>query len=410
MKLTQCRMCLSKEFEMFLDLGFTALADNFLSPGKLHDKEMFFPLRVVLCKNCGLAQLDYVVDPTLMYNMDYPYESSTTKTGREHFTKMAKDIIDEFKVENGSLAVDLGSNVGVLLMGFKECGMEVMGIEPSLNIMKKAIENGIATIPAFFGKEAVDQILKEKGQASVLTATNVFAHIHDLDEFMESASALVNEKGIFVFEAPYFKHLLDQLEYDTIYHEHLSYLSIKPLVAFFERHGWELFKIEEKTIHGGSLRCFVSRKGNYPIQGMVKEYLDNEEKEKIHDIERMKEFAVKVKEHKEKLRNLLMDLKKQGKKIAGMSAPAKGNTLLTYCKIDTEILDFVTEKAQIKIGKYTPGTHIPVYPDEKLLEDKTEYALLLAWNFAEEIIKNNEKFRKAGGKFIIPIPEPKIVE
>jgi SAM-dependent methyltransferase len=401
-------MCKSTELELFLDLGFTPLADNFLSPEKLDDPEEYFPLRVVLCNGCGLAQLDFVVPPQKMYNIDYPYESSTTKTGRDHFHGMAKDIISKFSIPKESLAVDLGSNVGVLLMGFKEEGMNVMGIEPSVNIMRKAIENGIPTIPAFFGKEAVRQILDEKGKAMVLTATNVFAHIHDLDTFMEATADLLEEKGVFVFEAPYFKNLLDEMEYDTIYHEHLSYLSIKPLVEFFKSKGWELFDVQEQSIHGGSLRCFVSRKGNYPVSPKIQDYVDNEAKENIHDITRLKEFAVQVEDHRKQLVEMLADLKKQGKSIVAVSAPAKGQTLLNYCKIGDHILDYVTEKAKIKIGKFTPGMHIPVFGDDKLLTDKPDYALLLAWNFSKEIIANNENFIKQGGKFIVPIPKPEI--
>jgi len=345
-----------------------------------------------------------------MYNLDYPYESSTTKTGRQHFTNMATSIVKKFNVPRDSLVVDLGSNVGVLLLGFKEQGMDVIGIEPSLNIVKKAIENGIPTIPTFFSKDSVNQILRDKGKARVLTATNVFAHINDLNDFMEAADNLLDEKGIFVFEAPYFLNLLNKLEYDTIYHEHLSYISVKPMVQFFEKHGWTLFDIEKKTIHGGSLRCFVCRTGSYEITSKIDEYLDMEKKENIYAIETLDNFSSNVKQHKTKLVEMLLTLKKQGKTIVGVSAPAKGTTLLNYCKIDKQILDFITEKASIKIGKYSPGMHIPIFPDSKLLDEKPDYALILAWNFAEEIMKNNSNYIKQGGKFIVPIPEPVIVE
>lgn len=407
--LTNCRMCHSTRLEMFLDLGFTPPSDSFLAEKQLNQEEIFYPLRTYICKSCGLAQLGYIVPPERMYNTDYPYVSSTTKTGREHFTQMAKSICKKFELKPKSLVVDLGSNVGVLLQGFNECGMDVMGVEPVVSIMRVAILNGIDTIPAFFNLEAVNQILKEKKKASILCATNVFAHINDLDAFMEAADKLLLKNGVFIFEAPYFLHLLEKLEYDTIYHEHLSYLSIKPLEKFFKRHGWRLFDIEEVKIHGGSLRCFVARKGQYPVSPKIKKYLALEKRKQIHSLDRLNKFAKDVKKHRESLRSLLIGLKKRNKRIVAMSAPAKGNTLLNYCNLDTNFLDYVTEKAELKIGKYTPGTHIPVFHDKVLLKDKPDYALILAWNFAKEIIENNQEYKKRGGKFIIPIPKPQIV-
>lgn len=409
MELKNCRMCRSSKLIEYLDLGFTPLADRFLNERQLHEEEVYYPLRVVVCENCGLSQLDYVVPPERMYDLGYAYESSTTKTGREHFYGMAKSIFEKFNLKKGSLAVDLGSNVGVLLQGFKDCGMEVMGIDPSPGVVATAIKNGIDTITAFFGEDAVDLVLEKKGKAAVVTGTNVFAHIHDLDAFMKSLERLAKEKGILVIEAPYFYHLLDKMEYDTIYHEHLSYLSVKTMAQFFERFGWWLFDVEEVSIHGGSLRYFVSRKGDYPITENVAKYLEVEEKGKIHSLKRLQKFADDVKNHRKALRELLLKLKTEGKRIVALSVPAKGNTLLHYCNINNDILDYATEKAPLKIGKYTPGFHIPVMPDETLIKDRPDYALLLAWNFAPEIIKNNEKFTKSGGKFIIPIPEPRIV-
>lgn len=409
MKLVNCRMCHGDDLHLYLDLGFTPLADRFLNETQLDQEEVYYPLKVVVCENCGLSQLNYVVPPEKMYDLGYVYESSTTKTGRDHFHGMAKSIFEKFNIKKGSLAVDLGSNVGVLLQGFKDCGMEVMGIDPSPGVVATAIKNGIDTITAFFGEDAVDHVLEKKGKATVVTGTNVFAHIHDLDAFMIALERLSDEKGILVIEAPYFYHLLEKLEYDTIYHEHLSYLSVHTMAQFFERFGWELFDVEEVSIHGGSLRYFVSRKGNYPKTDNIKKHLDLEQKEKIHSVERLEKFAESVKQHRKDLRALLLKLKADGKRIIALSVPAKGNTLLHYCNINGDILDYATEKAALKVGKYTPGFHLPVKPDETLLSDKPDYALLLAWNFATEIIKNNTEFTKNGGKFIIPVPIPKVV-
>lgn len=393
--------------EMFLDLGTAPPPHSFLTKKQLKEgKEELFPIRVLMCYNCGLAQLGYVVPPEKMYT-NYPYETSMTKTGIEHFHGMAKSICEKFSIAKNSLAVDIGSNVGVLLQGFKNMGMNVMGIEPS-NVAQKAIANGIPTIQDFFGKKAVNQIAS-KQKAKIITGTNVFAHIDNLHDFMKNLDILLEENGIFVFEVPYFIHLLDNLEYDTIYHEHLSYISVKPLVNFFKIFGYELFDVEETKIHGGSIRCFVARKGKQKVSSTTKHYLNLEEKKKIYSKETLQKFAKMVDEHKKKLKSLLLELKKKGKRVVAISAPAKGVSLLNYAKIDNTILEYVTEKYMPKVGLYTPGTHILVKNDEYLREDKPDYGLLLAWNFAEEIMKNLDYFKKNGGKFIIPIPEPHIV-
>jgi 2-polyprenyl-3-methyl-5-hydroxy-6-metoxy-1,4-benzoquinol methylase len=403
-----CRMCKSSNLELFLDLGSTPPADNFLTSKQLSEPEIYYPLNVHICHDCSLIQLGYVVSPEKLYNSNYPYESSTTNTGKSHFFRMANDICNKFDLEKNSLVVDLGSNVGVLLQGFKENEMRVVGIEPSLNIVRIAIENGIETIPSFFSMDAVNEILEKHGRASILTATNVFAHIDNLDDFMNATDKLLIENGIFIFEAPYFLHLLNNLEYDTIYHEHLSYLSIKPLKLFFEKHGYEIFDIKEVTIHGGSLRVFVSRKNKQTINPIVDEMIKIENEQNIYSISTLKDFAKKVHDHRNDLLSLLHKLKSQGKKIVCVSAPAKGMTLMNYCNIDTTICDYVTEKSKMKIGKFTPGTHVPVVSDDIFHKDSPDYAVLLAWNFADEIIKNLSVFEQNGGKFIIPIPRVEI--
>ncbi|MEK6946966.1 MAG: class I SAM-dependent methyltransferase [Nanoarchaeota archaeon] len=406
----KCRMCEGDSLEQFLDLGFTPLADSFLKEEDLLRPETYYPLNVYVCHACGFMQLGYVVQAEILYCRDYPYESSITLTFREHFFDMSKIISKRFNLLPESLVIDIGSNVGLLLLGFKAQGMRVLGVDPAINIAKKAIENGIENIPLFFSSKLASKIAKEKGKASVVTATNVFAHIMDLDDFMRGIDLLLEERGIFVFEVPYALVLIKQMLYDTIYHEHLGYMSIKPLVTFFHKFGMELFDIEMVKTHGGSIRCFVGRKGKKDISPSIKEFIDNENIMQIYSIEHLRKFAGDVKKHRQALVSLLRDLKKQGKRIVGVGAPAKGNTLLNYCKIDTEILDYITEKSKLKIGLYAPGTHIPIYPDQKLIEDKPDYALLLSWNFADEIMKNLKDYTKHGGKFIIPFPKPRIVD
>ena len=409
MKIIRCRMCKSNKIEEFLNLGITALADNFLTEKQLNKKELKYPLTVNICHNCGLSQLGYVVPPHEMFNEDYPYDSSTTNSGKNHFIKMSTDIIERFCLEPGQLAVDIGSNTGVLLTGFKSKGFRVLGIDPSSNIAKIAIKNGIDTIIEFFSTALSKEIIKKHGNTSVITATNVFAHIDNLDDFMLGVQTLLDNDGVLVIEAPYFLNLVENLEYDTIYHEHLSYLSVTPMKKFFERFEMELFDVEKQKIHGGTLRYYIGYKGKHNISENISKFLKSEIKKNIFSITTLKKFAKNVEKQKQDLVSLLNELKKNGKKIVGISSPAKGNTLLSYCGIGPETLDYITEKNPLKIGKYTPGTHIKICSDNFLLLDNPDYALILAWNFADEIIKNNEEFRKKGGKFIIPIPLPKIV-
>jgi len=285
----------------------------------------------------------------------------------------------------------------------------LQGVDPAANIVLIALQNGIDTICDFFNEETALQIMRDKGPASVITATNVFAHIDDLDGFTQSIKLLLRESGVFIFEAPYFVNLLNRIEYDTIYHEHLSYLSAKPLVPFFARHGLEVFHIEQNDIHGGSFRVFVAHKGKCPVSETVGDLIREEIQQGIYTRGVLERFAALVRENKKSLVWLLQSLKHEGKHIVAVSAPAKGMTLLNYCGIDKDILDFVTEKSQLKVGRFTPGAHIPVVPDSELLAKQPDYALLLAWNFAEEIMRNLDEYHRHGGKFIIPIPSPRIV-
>ncbi len=403
-------MCGSPRLETFLDLGFTPPADQFLRPDQLQEPETYFPLRVASCQKCGLAQLDHVVSPEILYRRDYPYESSTTKFGQQHWREFATTVSERLKLDSTSLVIDVGSNVGVLLEAFRNQGARVLGIDPASNIVRLAEKRGIETVDEFFGHGVAIKVEEKYGKASLITATNVFAHVHDLRDFIQGVDHLLNLRGVFIFEAPYFGNLLNQVEFDTIYHEHLSYLSLEPLGQFLDEFNMEVFDVQERDIHGGSFRVFVTRKGSHPVEPAVQSFLEREKKLGLRELSTLKKFAVAVEDNRRSLMTLLHDLKKAGKKIAGVSAPAKGMTLLNYCRIGPELLDFVTEKSTLKIGRFTPGTHIPVVGDDALAEQKVDYALLLAWNFAEEIMGNLKEFRKQGGKFILPVPVPRVVE
>ena len=410
MEVISCRICQSRNLQNIIDLGFHPPSDAFLTSEELKKPEISHPLRVLLCDKCGLWQLDYVVDPEILYQRSYPYESSTTRTGRKHFHDMAKEICDKYETPKGSLAVDIGSNVGVLLQGFETVGMKTLGVDPAFDMARIANQNGILTIADFFTRDLSKKIAKQYGKAHAITATNVVAHINDIHNLVSGVKNLLAPTGVFVIEAPYLVDLVQKNEYDTIYHEHLSYLSVKPLVGLFKSHDMELIDAEKQNIHGGTMRYFIAHKGKYKVSPVIKKLIAAENKFGIYDINFLKKTFVKaVEKQRADLVELLMKLKKEGARIVGVSAPAKGNTLLNYCKIDNQYLDYISEKAEIKIGLHTPGTHIKIESDKRLMKDMPDYALILAWNFADEIMGNLKEFKKKNGRFIIPIPKPVIV-
>lgn len=409
MKITTCRFCGGAQLQPFLDLGITPHADRFLTEAQLNEEETYYPLTVVLCGHCGLSQLNYTVDPKKLYQENYIYDPSVNSAGVQHYREFAKSVTNKFSLNKNDLVVDVGSNVGVLLRAFKETGVRILGIDPAKNMARIAVQNGVPTIMDFFIPQAAQLARKKYGPAKIVVGTNVFAHIYDHHLFMEALKILLSRDGVFIFESPHFVNLTKNLEYDTIYHQHLLYLLLKPVIDFFKKYNMEVFDVETYPIHGGSFRVFVSRKGLYTIQPSVQRMLAQEEKEGVYSLSRLKRFARDVYLHRFELVDLLRNLKTKNKSIAIVSAPAKGMTLLNYCRIGPELIDFATEKSKLKIGRFTPGTHIPILDDAELLRRQPDYALLLAWNFAPQIMKNLKEYKEKGGKFIIPIPKPKIV-
>lgn len=404
-----CRMCRQDRLTTYLDLGFQPPSDEFRRKDQLLEPVTYFPLQVALCGECGLSQLTHVVSKEKLYRHDYPYEASTTATGRKHFDRFAAEVSERLGLKKDALVIDVGSNVGVLLDGFKARGARVLGVEPAPNIAAIAEKRGVETLNEFFSSDVARQIRASRGPAALITGSNVYAHVDDLVDFMKGVDHLLAPDGVFIFESPDALEMVRHLEFDTIYHEHLSYLSVKPVVSFVKAFGMEVFDVHRQTIHGGSIRVFIARKGARPVAPSVAEHLKAEADYKLHDLETMKEFSRRVEATRDELLWLLRKLRHEGHHIAALSAPAKGMSLLNYLRVGRETIDFATEKSQLKIGRFTPGAHIPVLPDSELLARMPSHALLLAWNFADEIMANMAEYKARGGKFIIPIPSPRVV-
>jgi len=403
-----CRVCTRPNLEKVLTLGPTPLANAFLTKSQSDEPEYYYPLDVDFCSNCGFVQLGHVVDPKVLFG-NYVYVSSTSPVFVSHFKKMADYVFPKF-LKKDSLIIDIGSNDGILLKPFKSKGAKVLGIEPATHIAKIAEKAGIETISEFFSIKLAKEIVREKGHADVMTATNVFAHIDDLDEVIEGIKIILNGDGIFIMEAPYLIDFIEKRYFDLVYHEHLSYWSINSFIKLFKRFNMVVFDVQKVPVHGGTIRVYIKKaEGKHRIERSVKEFLDQEKKMKLMQKKTYIDYANLVLENKMKLVTLLADLKIKGKTIAAYGAPAKGNTLLNYFGIGPEILDYVVDDSPWKQGLYTPGKRIPVVSSRKIYEKKPDYLLILAWNFADSIMKMHDKYKKMGGKFIIPVPKPVII-
>jgi len=402
----KCRICSSTNLKLILDLENQPPANALIDKNMLDNIEEKFPLRLFWCNDCFLVQLLDIVNKEFLFK-NYLYMTSASTPIVNHFSEYAKSIYEKFlyNIDN-PLVVEIGSNDGSLLSGFKKLGVSILGIEPASNLSKIANDSKITTINDFFSTNIAKEIANSN-QVSVIVANNVIAHIEDLHDLMKGIKIIIDNDGIFIFEVPYLIDFIKKLEFDTIYHEHLSYFSILPLIKLMSQFGLEIFDIEKYDVHGGSLRIFVSKKNNFKINNSVQKFIDDEYEFGLNDFAVYEKFAIKVYELKKNLKKILLQLKKENKSIFGYGASAKGNVLLNFCNIDNELLDFIVDTTTLKHGKYTPGTHIPVISSEKFLEKgKNDVALLLAWNYADFILKKEELFRKKGGKFLIPVPEP----
>lgn len=402
----KCQSCSNPKLESILFLGYLPPVNKLNPIGSRPVEEPSYPAELLYCQKCHLVQLGLIVSPKILFPPEYPYTSSTTKILRENFAELYQECKTITNLGKNDLVVDIGSNDGNLLSNFKD-NHRVLGITPE-EIGKTAIEKGIPTIISYFNQETAGKIKKEQGKAKIITATNVFAHIDNINQITELILELLEEDGVFISESHYLLPLIEKLQYDTIYHEHLRYYSLHSLKFLLEGHGLEIIHSKAIPTHGGSIRVYAARKGKHTVKNTVRNMLEKE-RSIVTDKKNLLEFKERIVVSKLKLYSLLLDINKRGQRIYGISAPSRASTLINYAGLDDGILHCVVEvSGSHKIGKYIPGTLIPIEDESKLFEDQPDYALLLSWHIADELIP---KLRQKGykGKFIVPLPEPRIV-
>lgn len=409
MTVSHCRICQGRRLERFLSLGSTPLANRFLTEAQLAEPEPDYPLDVLFCPSCGLVQLGEVVPPEILFR-HYLYASSTSDTIPAHFTGLAEEVQARFLRDTRSLVVEIASNDGCLLRALKARGVRVLGVEPAINLVEIARRAGIETVAEFFTEATAKRVLAAAGPARAILANNVLAHVDDVGDFFRGMLTLLEDDGTVVIEVPYLVDLLDKVEFDTIYHEHLSYFAVGPLARLCDRYGMRLVDVRQVGVHGGSLRLYIMKATAGPAPSAeVSRLIGLEQARGLDRVETYMAFAARVERLRDALTALIARLKGEGRRLAGYGAPAKGNTLLNYCKIGRESLDYTVDKSPLKQGLYTPGRHLPVLAPDHLLADRPDYVVLLAWNFADEILRQQAAYRRQGGRFIIPVPEPHVV-
>ena len=401
-----CRACGHSPLRVVLSLGKMPLANSLVTAEHLGGPEPRYPLDLARCAECSLVQITETVPPEVLFR-DYVYFSSYSDTMVRHAGELCARLIRERHLGPESLAVEIASNDGYLLKGYASAGIPVLGVEPARNVARVAEERGIRTICEFFDEALAKDLARAHGRADVIHAHNVLAHVADLAGVVRGIGALLREDGVAVIEVPYLRDLVEHCEFDTIYHEHLCYFSVTALDRLFHRHGLVLREIERVPIHGGSLRLFVAPTGE--AGESVRRALVEEGDWGVDRDDTLAEFAARVETLKANLLGLLAGLKQSGKSVAAYGAAAKGSTLLNYAGIGCESLDFVADRSPHKQGRYMPGVHVPIVAPERLVEVRPDYCLLLTWNFAEEIMAQQAEYRRRGGRFIVPVPSPRVV-
>lgn len=402
-----CRSCGQTGLKLFLDLGVTPLADRLLTQKQLSENEPAFPLQVAFCPHCTLMQILETVPPETLFGDEYPYYSSFSDALLRHSRENVLNVISRRRLNKDSFVIELASNDGYLLRNYVEQGIPVLGIDPADGPAKAAEKSGVPTLNTFFTEELATELCQQGRQADVIHGNNVLAHVADTNGFVAGVAKLLKNDGVAVIEVPYAKDLIDHCEFDTIYHEHLCYFSVTALDKLFRRHGLYLNAIDRLDIHGGSLRLYVEPKED--VGQAVTELLALERKEGVDSFRYYQDFSDRVANLKDRLLGLIRQLKSDGRSIACYGAAAKGATLVNYMGIGLDLVDFVVDRNVHKQGCYMPGQHIPIFPVEELVQRKPDYTLMLSWNFAREILAQQAEYRNLGGRFIIPIPEPKVV-
>jgi len=403
---SDCRLCGSRDLQQVISIGPTPLANEFVAEEERGKPQDRFPLEVHICNGCGHVQLLDVVDPERLFRR-YVYVSSTSPVFVEHFRRYVQAMLQLTGLPAGSSVMEIGSNDGTLLRFFQEAGMRVLGIDPARNIAEEATKRGIPTLSEFFDLALAKRLRVEGRRAALIAANNVFAHADDLHTIVEGVAHLLEPDGLFVFEVSYLLDVVEKTLFDTIYHEHLSYHTVKPLVGLFERHGMELVDAIRVDVHGGSLRGIAQLKGGRVrrqpgVEGLIAE----EARRGLHGPQAYRQFFQEIQQRKVELTDLLRGLAAQGKKVAGFGAPAKATTLMFHFGLGPEALAYIVDDNPLKQGLYSPGHHIPVVPSAHLYEPthRPDYALILAWNFADSIMQAHRRFRDTGGRFIVPLP------
>ena len=408
-KKTGCLVCRSEQVEEFLSLGDTALANQFLRADEIGRREFTYPLRVGFCRACTHIQLIESVPPRMMFE-NYLYISSASDTLKSHLWDLSDVLVGRYGLGAADLVIDIGCNDGTLLQGFKRHGVRTLGVDPAQNLVKFMTANGISErYTDFFTASTAQDIVSKWGSASLVTVTNTFPHIQELTDFIEGIQIVLKPGGVLVMEMHYLLDLIEQVAFDTIYHEHVSYWALGPMKQLFERNGMTIVDAERLPLHHGQLRVHVQRLGEGPVYCRVDKILSEEKGARLNCFETYVHFAERALKVKNDLHETLILMAQQGRRVAGYGAPAKGNTLLGFLGIGPDVLRYIVDRNPLKQGLYTPGTHIPVVAPERLLADQPDYVLLLAWNFIDEIIQQQAEYLKRGGKFMLPVPEVRII-
>jgi SAM-dependent methyltransferase len=404
----KCIVCNLQTVEPFLDLGETALANKFLSDEELSLTEPTYRLRVGFCHTCGHVQLTEIVPPQVMFE-DYLYISSASDTLKAHLHDLSDIVFERYRLGPKDLVIDIGCNDATLLSGFRRHGVRVLGVDPAANLAELTRGSGIDRYVGFFTATSAQEIVQRWGAATVITATNTFPHIPQLQDFIAGLKTALVPGGVFVIEAHYLVDLLGQGAFDTIYHEHVSYWALGPMVYLFDQAGMQVVHVERVPLHHGQIRVFVQRTNEGRRDSSVDELLALERSLGVDQFATYEKFSAQTQRIKTDLHAALAKLRSDGKRLAGYGAPAKGNTLLSFLEISSDTLPYIADRSALKQGLYTPGRHIPVVSPERLLQDQPDYVLLLAWNFVDEIMQQQQEYRNRGGKFIVPVPTVKIL-